>query len=437
MADARQKTELSVPNATAAATAAAADVSDSALYALITADPALSPASKKQYLTQLRLLARDAGGKKSLAWVLRHAREAMNGVIARFQASRKAPPSDQTISAFCSSAYGLLKRLSAAQRARLGGDAFLREQWDRCSAEPMKRIREKYDNWRASDRQKLNFVPWEDLIAKREELAADPRTFARKEHLLLSWLTYLPPMRTSDYCSLRLYDACAGAGAGAKTGRTRRRTRFPQKAWDAADQNYVLMFAHRGCLTVNEYKTAAHYRRSEAYDASPYRADVRLEDGASEQKHSVGGGRRAAPRQVVHVPRTVWAGPMEIPPGTYDDKRAKRTGRLPSGLFRVMRASADAHPRAHVFVDETGHAYEPSTFNTVALRILRGLFPGKALTFDLVRHAAATWLDEHYRHNIPVLTYFRYWMMHSRDMQSEYVLANGMEGVTVSSSSTT
>lgn len=370
-----------------------------AILAGIRDAPDLNVESKDRYLRSLRNLVeavREATGddSKSIRDVLRDGQGAMRALNARFASRRAgAAPSDATTSAHCVAALALIKRLSAEQVAGLGGDAALRSQWESCNATASTNIREKYDNWRASEQQRANFVPWEELVAARERLArADRYAYGSPDHLLLAFLTLLPPMRTSDYSSLRLFDD----------------GRRPPRGAAAADMNYVQLGRASGTLVVNEYKTANHYRRIEA----------------------ARGGMR---REGVDLPHDIVAPPMFIPKGRYDDAAASRRGTLPPELFRVLKHVSSTHlavfgrPRNWVFVDGNGNPYTGRTLGMLINRTTKRLFDGKAVTVNLFRHAASNWLDEHHRHDKPVLLYFRHWMMHSVNMQREYVLAHGLD----------
>ena len=81
-----------------------------------------------------------------------------------------------------------------------------------------------------------------------------------------------------------------------------------------------------------------------------------------------------------------------------------------------------------MFVDCAGQPYQDASFNKMVSLELAGAFGGKAMSVNLIRHAATIWLDEHHRHDAAILRYYRYWMMHSKAMQGEYVLAHNMPG---------
>jgi hypothetical protein len=385
---------------------------DDAYIRVIKDSPSLNDESKDRYVRSLfnlvRASKRGAGGGAGIAFVLQNGKNAMRDLLAHFALTKNgAVPSDSTVSSHCVAALALIKRLPEDAALALGGRDFLHSQWESCNAESSKNIRDKYDNWRASEQQKQNFVSWEHLIAKREELGEDKRTFASPPHVLLSFLTMLPPMRTSDYSSLRLFDEVELPRSNAK-----------DHAAMKNEWNYVQLKKTCGRLVVNEYKTANHYKRIQA-------------------------ARGGVPRDGVHISHNIVAGPMYIPRGTYDDAAACRSGDLPPALFKVLKAmvkkdATEEDPtktithgrsvrRRWVFLNANNEPYTGRTFGMMVNRTMKQLFDGKAVTVNLVRHAASNWLDEHYRHNKPVLLFFRHWMMHSVNMQREYVLANNLD----------
>lgn len=394
---------------------------DTELLDLIRSAPDLSDVSKKRYTANLKLMARVSG--QELDWVLRNAHPALDALYV-YLTRREAPemglahahtetistknkknkggvedPPHPSISArppatvrsYCAAVWALFKRMSPEELSDISASEL--RAWRKCNEDAMKLVRDKYDNWVASDRQRNNFVPWEDIVAKRDELGSNPETYATRPHLLLSLLTYLPPMRTSDLGSLRVMECPRTAQA--KTGKRGEMLR----SW-----NYVVLCKTKGTITINEYKTARHYQR--------------LENKKKERERE----RQSKP----------WSYQAPKPPSADakyydDDAKAERSGELPLELFRVLKTSVARQPRSWVFVERRGEPYQDASFNKMVSLELAALFDGKAMSVNLVRHAAAMWLDQHHRHNADMLRYFRYWMMHSRAMQSEYVLANNMQ----------
>lgn len=467
--------------------------SDEEYLDLIRKDPSISEKTKAQYILNLGTLVRETD-ERGIEWILLNAEDTMTAIMNRFRRAMErrqktndgssastqeqqqpyAGPSPQSVLAYCAAVTALIKRLNEDWRAALGGDAVLRKHWDRCTSELTAKIREKYDSWRASDRQRDNYVPWEGLIARREQLAADPETYGSNAHLLLAFLTYMPPMRTSNYGQLRLYDE----GVQRLPRHAKARKEIESQRW-----NYVQLFKKRGTVTIQDYKTANHYHRLYNSETQSQSVSVTEEqddqgngnsskeqgskttkkgqqgDAASDNRAkkmdgvdrlmslfaspdelaaSAGSKKKKKPadaqantptggiKRGVVVDETFAAGPMIIPQGVYDDRAPKRTGELPPQLFELLRESAKMRPRSWVFVNRAGQPFSTNAFLKHVSTLLQKTFDGKAMSVDLVRHAATNWLDKHYRHDPVVLTYFRYWMMHSRDMQGEYVLAHNL-----------
>lgn len=398
--------------------------------------PALSEESKDRYVRSLEnlvrfvALARQKDSAVQIAYregrliadILRSGKSAIDDLHAYYQNYRNgSTPSDSTVSSHCVAALALIKRMSKDDADALGGADHLHAVWESCNAQSSMNIREKYDNWRFSEHQRDNFVPWEQLIAKREELGRDARAYASPAHTLLSFLTMLPPMRTSDYSSLRLYDEGEEPPAEVKTR-----------------GNFVRLRKSCGRLVVNEYKTAGHYRRMrDARRKQQHKtADPTTRRQQAHETHETQDTRTAQQGggSAVRIPRdlVLGGGIMYVPKGVYDDTAPRREGDLPPALFRVLktmcaRRSGAISNGAWVFLNTDGKPYTGRTFGMMVNRTMKQLFEGKAVTVNLFRHAATNWLDENYRHNKPVLVYFRHWMMHSASMQREYVLANESE----------
>lgn len=427
-------------------------------FDLIRNDPIISEKSKTHYLTVLRTLLKETNGR-GIEWVLLNAEEAMECIMARFErliaqrqqqnrntddVSPSLSVSPQSALAFCAAVSAVIKRLDDDWRQSLGGDVVLRRHWDRCVSELSAKVREKYDSWRASDRQRDNFVPWESLISRREQLASDPKTYNSNAHLLLAFLTYMPPMRTSNYGQMRLYDESVQR----LPRHAKARQEIESQRW-----NYVQLFKSRGTITVQDYKTANHYHRlHKLAQSNPHEndkneendamitADTDLHNGVDKlvglfdtrKKTRVSSASKSSSSSVaiknggvlVRAPFAV--GPMVVPKGFYDDKAPKRVGEMPPQLFELLTESVRLRPRSWVFVNRSGQPFNGSSFLKYVSKLMRKIFHGKAMSVDLVRHAATNWLDEHHRHNHVVLTYFRYWMMHGKDMQGEYVLAHNI-----------
>jgi len=380
------------------------------VYALIRDDTGISEASKTQYLGKLQYLVNTCG--RGMPWLLRHPEECVRMLTEQRRCQRRHHKEEedeavlpaQTLRAYCCAVSSAFNRMSRDQRRAVGPDAL--RGWRAIMERASSVIHKKYSSNEASETQRANFVPWEDLVARRDQLGADPRTYGGRTHLLLSFLTHLPPMRTSDLGSLRLLrrqDVEAG-----NYGRE-----------ELKNSNHVIMAEDHGVLTVNEYKTANHYRRLEEEIREKRRERRRRKrefflDDEDEEKM-----RAAEEDDAAEEER-----PLNMPP----DRSASRTGPLPEPLFALLAYSLSECPREWVFVNSSGGPFVLNSFNKMVSRDLTAAFEGKKnLTVNLVRHAAATWLDQHHRRDAKLRQYFRKWMMHSQSMQYDYVLRKNME----------
>jgi hypothetical protein len=183
--------------------------------------------------------------------------------------------------------------------------------------------------------------------------------------------------------------------------------------------NYIVLYTNHGTMVINEYKTAKHYKRLEE--------QRRL---ASERSVSPSEDPEVRARAKAEIASSKGRTRDTKKKGTeeYDEYAAERRGKLSPDLFAVLKRSSTEEPRAWVFVDCAGQPYQDASFNKMVSLELAGAFGGKAMSVNLIRHAATIWLDEHHRHDAAILRYYRYWMMHSKAMQGEYVLAHNMPG---------
>lgn len=177
-------------------------------------------------------------------------------------------------------------------------------------------VNDRYMSAEPSDRERRNWVPWPDVLARERELAA--AEYGSNDHLLLAMYTLIEPMR-QDYGALRvLVD------------------RQPPPAADAAatPRNYLVLdrSGSAGTLMLDTYKTAKRYGR---YERS-----------------------------------------------------------LPPQLLAVIKTSLLAHPRAYLFVDDSGRPYRNrNSFTQFSNRALKRLFGGKAVTVSMLRHSHISSID--------------------------------------------
>lgn len=400
---------------------------DDDLVRRITSDPVLSEASKRHYASKLGSVRRFTG--HGLAWVMSHPDETMAVLEERLSDGGQKDLHAQSLRAYCSSVLALLERVPPSTLKKLKVSPVARTRWSRCTLDTSQIIHKQYANHIASDRQRDNFVRWEDLLDKRDELdAEDSPLHGTNAHLLLSMLTHMPPMRTSDLGSLRLHHVARDAQLPKTEARLR--------SLGYTTGNHLVLGPRRAVVAISDYKTARVYADIEA----------KKKEKKKENKNDA---------NAIAIPATVTTtdgddGPLEnmsfVESRKLDElekRKASKTsnqsvtsddlsnrtrfGEIPADLHAAIRANLGrTYPqREWLFVDARGRPFAlENSFNQMALRELRGLFDGRALTVNLVRHAAAVWLDREHRDNRPMLRYFQYWMMHSRGMQRKYVLSN-------------
>jgi integrase len=184
------------------------------------------------------------------------------------------------------------------------------QQYEQFQTEMSKAVQERYMNAEPSDKERRNWVPWAEVLAKERELAA--REYGSPDHLLLAMYCLIEPLR-QDYGALRIL--------------------VDRRPPAHAKGNFLAIAADGswGSLVLNTYKTAKSY-------------------------------------------------------GTYERS-------LPPTLLAVIKASLLAHPRAYLFVDESGQPYrKKNSFTKFSNRTLQRLF-GKAFTVSMMRHSHISDID--------------------------------------------
>ena len=137
------------------------------------------------------------------------------------------------------------------------------QEWYAAFQEINGAIDERYKNNEPSARQKEGYVPYAEIVAKRDALPE-----GGDDRLLLSLYTYLPPLRC-DFNRLRIYDADPAAASA-----------LAAAAAEPAELNYIVLprrasgGANVALLVLGEFKTRAHH-------AEPLRKE--LPEGLVEQ----------------------------------------------------------------------------------------------------------------------------------------------------------
>ena len=163
-----------------------------AIIDAISAAP-LSDVSKKHYASSLTRLVKASG--TSLIWILKHPDE----VVAAWTSKKNPGDPDKPDASLRTYITVVLTCFKYGDRVLPQGVLDHRPRWmelfDRYDA----KIRHKYDNRVASERQLQSYLPWETILKKRD--AMDKSTDA---YLLVCMYTMIEPAR-ADYNRLRIF----------------------------------------------------------------------------------------------------------------------------------------------------------------------------------------------------------------------------------------
>ena len=190
----------------------------------------LSENTKTQYLEKLSTLTRHMG--VSLDYLLDHPTEVVQALKRRY------PHNTLTQRAFVVAVKALFIHNGDLKTTK--ADQF--KQYTESQSEMSQAVTERYHSAQPSDKERRNWVPWPDVLAKERELAA--REFGSLDHLLLAMYCLIEPLR-QDYGKLRIL--------------------VDRQPPEGAKGNYLVINPEctRGRLVLNTYKTAKSYGRYE------------------------------------------------------------------------------------------------------------------------------------------------------------------------------
>ncbi|KAL4852911.1 hypothetical protein ACK3TF_006039 [Chlorella vulgaris] len=185
----------------------------------------LSESSKAQYLEKLSTLTKLTG--QSLEWILDHPEEVYAAILKSYTSSS----THRAFIAAIKAVYHYNEGLQASKHAAY-------EKYAEYQAIASQVLQDRYMNAEPSDRERKNWVPWAEVLAKERELAATQ--CGSTDHLLLAMYCLIEPLR-QDFGKLRVLldrmppsDSTRNFLAIARDG-----------SW--------------GKLILNQYKTAKHY----------------------------------------------------------------------------------------------------------------------------------------------------------------------------------
>ena len=148
----------------------------------------LSESSKTQYLEKLATLTKITG--KPLAWSIDHPKKVVAAISRRY-------PAVLTQRAFVAAVKAVFHHNPDLKTAKP-------EQYERYTEhqnELSQAITERYMAAQPSDKERLNWVPWEEVLRKEQELARNE--YGSYDHLLLAMYCLIEPLR-QDYGALRI-----------------------------------------------------------------------------------------------------------------------------------------------------------------------------------------------------------------------------------------
>lgn len=125
------------------------------------------------------------------------------------------------------------------------------DKWAKAFSETHQKVIDRYETNKPTDRQVEGYVPYSDIIKKRDELEE-----GSVERLLLGFYTHLKPMRC-DYGMVRIYH-----------------DRLP--AEKEREKNYILMKDGNATLHLGAYKTSKTYGDYEIELPEPLLKDLKL-----------------------------------------------------------------------------------------------------------------------------------------------------------------
>lgn len=197
------------------------------IRAILDAD--LSQTTKDQYMRNLSVLQK-LSDRRPLEDLIKYPRAA----YARIES---AYSNNQTKKAMVSAIKGLFKHVAGLKETY---PAAL-DEWNVKFKALDKLIFDQVASAQPSDRERENWVPWSDVVAKERELAQT--RYASSEHLMLAMYTLIEPLR-ADFGVLKIVEKMPPATEG--TG------------------NYLVMQSNgTGHLVLNSYKTSKKYGRFE------------------------------------------------------------------------------------------------------------------------------------------------------------------------------
>lgn len=185
----------------------------------------LSESSKTQYLEKLATLTKITG--KPLAWIIDHPKKVVAAISRRY-------PGVLTQRAFVAAIKAVFHHNPSLKTAKP-------KQYDRYTEhqnELSQAITERYMAAQPSDKERLNWVPWDEVLRREQDLARNE--YGSYDHLLLAMYCLIEPLR-QDYGALRIL--------------------VDREPPQGSEGNFLVIArdVSHGKLVLNSYKTAKKY----------------------------------------------------------------------------------------------------------------------------------------------------------------------------------
>ena len=347
----------------------------------------ISDASKAQYKNQLKRLTETIG--HGVEWILSHGKAARRLLIdAKRTDGKRMLDEPMTLKAMIDALVALLRHVPGLGERYKG----VREQWDELYRHTSDTSNERYENNQATEKSAANFVPWAEIVEKRDALIR--RSPAGSMDVVVAAMhTFIPPAR-ADYNRVRVYRPPLDP---------------PPPPLSEDDEN--------DDEKNGKSKTKASARK-------PVVKGVEVERVPNYVVWTTTGGKQR--NHQMHLVLDEFK--------TRKKKKVAHEADLPADLVAVLAKSLEAEPRKWLVVSpENGEPYENAdSYAKCVTRVFSRLL-GRHTTVNSLRHAFSSQLDLNtltpkQRREIADA------LMHSPEMTHRYRYAN-VEGATSSSTS--
>ena len=229
-------------------------------------------------------------------------------------------------------------------------------------------------NGKLSTREEAAWVPFKEIVAKREELGRTE--YGSPDHLFLSWYTMWPPNRAGDFFKTYIFERERDVPPTLRAWMQFRPPTSGAGTVDAREIPSVLKGGAVHAMTLKRRDSRMPHANFICLQPSTTR-----EWTSSAPKPAFVSEWDAAPRLVILSHKTAGSHGRII--------RA-----IPKPLYDVLSASLDAQPRNLLFIRSDGEPFTNThAFTVWGERVLERLFGGRRLGFNGLRHAYISNVD--------------------------------------------